>query len=427
MNQDHSKRLFEEALTLFPGGVNSPVRAFKSVDSQPFVVDRGEGPFLIDVDGHRYLDYVLSWGPLALGHTNPLVKTAVNEALEKGWTYGAPCEAENLLAKKVREIFPSMERMRFVSSGTEAVMGALRLARGFTGRDMIVKCDGGYHGHADNLLVSAGSGLATLGTSSSAGVPGSYASSTLVIPINAPDALEEVMAKYGERIAAFILEPVNGNVGCIPPQPGNLERYREITRENGSLLIFDEVMCGFRASLGGAQERFGVRPDITVLGKVIGGGFPVGAYGASSEMMTQIAPEGPVYQAGTLSGNPIAMTAGLKTLELLQDGAHQTACTRVTELEEGVRAWPEALRSKICFQSVGSMFSLFLTPGPVNNYRDAGKVDGDLFARFHRSLLEKGIYFAPSAFEAGFLSSTHRSEDIAHTLSALEDTLRQLL
>jgi glutamate-1-semialdehyde 2,1-aminomutase len=420
-----SSSIFQEAQSLFPGGVNSPVRAFRSVKSEPFVVSKGEGSRLIDCDGKSYIDFVMSWGPLVLGHAHPEVMGAVIGTLQKGWSYGAPCEAENLLAKKVRELYPSMERMRFTSSGTEAVMGALRLARGITGKELIIKCDGGYHGHSDPLLVSGGSGLATLGTSSSAGVPEAFASTTLVIPINDLGALEKALKDYDGRVAAFIQEPVNGNVGVIPPEAGYLEGVRELTREHGVQLVYDEVMCGFRAALGGAQEMYGIVPDITVLGKVIGGGFPVGAYGSSSEAMAQIAPEGPVYQAGTLSGNPVAMSAGLSTLNILQREGFKVAMERMQRLENGILKIKESY-PEVCWQRVGTMFSLFLTKGPVRNLQDSSKVDQDRFARFHRFLLDRGIYFAPSSYEAGFMSSAHLEAEIDYTLQAIEDALSQL-
>jgi glutamate-1-semialdehyde 2,1-aminomutase len=426
MQNQRSQELYATACRYFPGGVNSPVRAFKNVNSTPFVVAKGEGSKITDVDGNEMIDYVMSWGPLVLGHRHPDVEKAVIESLSRGWSYGAPCEAENQLAEKVQHLVPSMKKMRFVSSGTEAVMGALRLARGATGRDLIIKCDGGYHGHSDGLLVSAGSGLATLGTSSSSGVPQSFAEKTIVIPINDIDALQEALEKYGDQVAAFILEPVNGNVGCILPKAGYLKAARELTQKSGTLLIFDEVMCGFRASLGGAQSHYGVTPDITVLGKVIGGGFPVGAYGASAELMGHIAPDGPVYQAGTLSGNPVAMQAGLATLTALENGAHDVACQRVEQLRIGIEKLQNKWALPTCFQSVGSMFSLFLTSGPVENYADAGRANADTFAKFHRAMLEHGIFMAPSPFEAGFMSAAHSEDDIQHTLSALETILPQL-
>jgi glutamate-1-semialdehyde 2,1-aminomutase len=423
MQDTLSKKIYSEACQYFPGGVNSPVRAFKNVNSQPFVVKRGEGSKLIDVDDNHYIDYVLSWGPLALGHQHPSVKDAVIQCLDKGWTYGAPCEAENRLAAKVKELVPSMEMMRFVSSGTEAVMGALRLARGFTGRDYIIKCDGGYHGHSDGLLVNAGSGLATFGTSSSAGVPQSYAEKTIVIPLNDSEALATAFKNFEGKIAAFICEPVAGNIGVIPPKAGFLQESKRLCQAHGALLIFDEVMCGFRASIGGAQQLYGVIPDITVLGKVIGGGFPVGAYGARRELMEMVAPLGPVYQAGTLSGNPVAMVAGLKTLSELQIRGQDTAMTRLDELQKGIEKLQSKLSFATCFQRVGTMFSLFLCEGPLHNYQDVCKTDTQRFAKFHRKMLEHGIFFAPSPFEASFISSVHSPQDIEHTLDALEKVL----
>ena len=423
MQETLSKKIYASACEYFPGGVNSPVRAFKNVNSEPFVVDRGEGSKLIDVDGNVYIDYVLSWGPLVLGHQHPLVKDAVIQSLNRGWTYGAPCEAENLLAQKVRELVPSMEMMRFVSSGTEAVMGALRLARGATGRDFIVKCDGGYHGHSDGLLVNAGSGLATFGTSSSSGVPQSYAEKTIVIPMNDSNALAEVFANFKGKIAAFICEPVAGNIGVVPPKAGYLKECQQLCRENGALLIFDEVMCGFRASIGGAQQLYKVSPDITVLGKVIGGGFPVGAYGARKELMQHIAPCGSVYQAGTLSGNPVAMVAGLKTLNELQVRGHEAAMARLDELQAGIQVLQNKIPFATCFQRVGTMFSFFLCEGPLNNYKDVCKIDTKRFALFHRKMLELGVFLAPSPFEASFISSVHSSHDIQHTLEALEQAV----
>ena len=424
MKTDLSDSLYKEACDLFPGGVNSPVRAFKSIDSTPFVVKSADKAILEDFDGNKYIDYVLSWGPMVLGHRHPEVEKVVIEALSKGWTYGAPCENENLLGKKVKELFPSMEMMRFVNSGTEAVMGAIRLARGVTGKEIIIKCDGGYHGHSDGLLVSAGSGLATLGTSNSSGVPKEFASKTIVIPINDINALETAFKNYPDNIAAFILEPVNGNVGVIKPEADFLAQAKEICHKHNSKLIFDEVMCGFRASLGGAQGLYGVTPDITVLGKVIGGGFPVGAYGASRELMENIAPLGAVYQAGTLSGNPVAMAAGLKTLELLQNSENEKANQQMDKLEKGLL---DIIKNLPCFYNrVGTMYSLFLTPGPIKNYQDVSKVDGSKFTKLHRSMLEKGVYLAPSAFEAGFMSSAHTDEQINLTLQAFEDSLKSI-
>ena len=424
MKNDQSSALYSEACTLFPGGVNSPVRAFKSVNSTPFVVDKAEGPYLTDCDQNQYIDYVLSWGPMVLGHRHPEVEKFVIEALAKGWTYGAPCEFENLSGKNVRKLYPSMQMMRFVNSGTEAVMGAVRLARGVTNKEIIIKCEGGYHGHSDGLLVAAGSGLATLGTSNSSGVPNEFASKTIVIPINDINALKQAFQNYPNNIAAFILEPVNGNVGVIKPEPNYLEETKALCQANGSKLIFDEVMCGFRASLGGAQGLYGVTPDITVLGKVIGGGFPVGAYGASQELMEHIAPLGKVYQAGTLSGNPVAMAAGYKTLELLQGGEHDKAIQQMNYLEKGLL---NIIQNYPCFYNrVGTMFSVFLTSGPIKNYQDVCKGDAATFAKFHRSMLEKGVYLAPSSFEAGFISSSHSNEVLDKTLEAFKSSLKEI-
>ena len=421
-----STQAYKEACRYFPGGVNSPVRAFKGVGSQPFVVESGAGARLRDVDGREYIDYVLSWGPLVLGHAHPEVCEAVTEALGRGWSYGAPCLWENRLAEAIVEIFPSIEMLRFVSSGTEAVMSALRLARAATGRDLIVKCDGGYHGHTDSLLVQAGSGLATLGTSSSAGVPEAFAATTLVIPMNDAAALEKVFEEYPDRIAAFILEPVAGNIGVVPPEPRYLQTCKDICHRYRSLIIFDEVMCGFRAALGGAQEKYGVSPDLTILGKVIGGGFPVGAYGGRQDLLEQVAPLGAVYQAGTLSGNPVAMVAGLKTLEILKREGHTLAMRALDRLQQGLE---ELLREKNLswpVQRVGSMFSLFMTEGPVRNYQDTQGIDRERFGRFHAAMLEQGVYLAPSPFEAGFTSSAHSDEHIDRTLDAFRHSLAAL-
>lgn len=426
MKESLSQQAFKKAQQILPGGVNSPVRAFKNVNSSPFFIQSGKGSKITDIDGNKYIDYVQSWGPLILGHAHPEVLNAVQEALAKGWTYGAPCEIETQLAEKVNQLFPSMEMMRFVSSGTEAAMGAIRLARGATQRELIIKCDGGYHGHSDALLVSAGSGLATLGTSSSQGVPDSFAKTTIVVPVNHLEALEQAFKAHQDNIAAFVLEPISGNIGVIPPEDGYLKACREICNQHGVKLIFDEVMCGFRADLRGAQSLYGVRPDITILGKVIGGGFPVGAYGASKELMQLIAPCGPVYQAGTLSGNPVAMTAGLKTLELLEQGAFEKALSNTDQLINGISEILEKKQLPFQINRVGTMFSLFLMEGPVSSYQDVSKVDTELFAKFHRILLEKGVYFAPSPYEASFMSSSHSKEDIDQTLQALEEALSQL-
>ena len=426
MRENQSQSAYRQACTLFPGGVNSPVRAFKNVNSTPFFVASAGGAEITDLDGNVFIDYVLSWGPLVAGHAHAVVRTAVARALDHGWSYGAPCQLEIDLALKVRQHFPSIEMMRFVNSGTEAAMGALRLARAVTGRDLIVKCDGGYHGHSDALLVSAGSGLATQGVSSSAGVPAALAATTIVIPINNVDALAEAFARHRDRIAAFILEPVAGNVGVIPPLPGYLQACRDLCRLHGAMLIFDEVMCGFRASTGGATQLYGVHPDITILGKVIGGGFPVGAYGASRALMENIAPCGPVYQAGTLSGNPVAMAAGLATIQLLEAGGHAAALAHADQLVSGMREILSRKKIAGCVQQVGTMFSLFLCAGPVDNVQHSARVDRAQFAAFHRHMLEAGVYMAPSPFESSFTSSAHTRAHAEKTLEALDSAISSL-
>ena len=420
MNTYKSEEAYLRASGLFPGGVNSPVRAFKNVDSNPLFIQNASGASITDLDNNEYIDYVQSWGPMILGHKHPDVQKAITASLDKGWTYGAPCEAESELAECIISNINSIEKIRFVSSGTEAAMGAIRLARGATERDIIIKCDGGYHGHSDGLLVSAGSGLATFGTSSSAGVPESFANSTIVIPINDSDALEKAFQNYPERIAAFILEPVAGNIGVVLPKENYLKQCLEICHLNGALLIFDEVMTGFRVAMGGAQTHFNVQPDITILGKVIGGGFPVGAYGASKDLMSQISPDGSIYQAGTLSGNPVAMTAGLKTLELLADGNFSTASETTAYLNKTMKSMLEEMKFEAFFQSIGTMFSLFLGKGPIDNYADVSACDGELFKKLHSHLLNDGIYIAPSPFEAGFMSSQHTKEHIDHFVKSIE-------
>lgn len=426
MEQSNSQQAYAEAKKYFPGGVNSPVRAFKSVDADPVFFKSAKGAKFTDLDGNTYIDYVQSWGPLILGHCHPSVEATVIETLKDGWTFGAPCELETELGALVAELIPSIEKLRFVSSGTEAAMGAIRLARGVTGKNVIVKCDGGYHGHSDGLLVSAGSGLATFGTSSSDGVPESYVKETIVIPVNDEEALLKAFENHGDQIAAFILEPVAGNIGCIPPKEGFLKRAKEICHEHKSLIIFDEVMTGFRVDMGGAQTYYDVTPDITVLGKVIGGGFPVGAYGASAELMANISPDGGIYQAGTLSGNPVAMRAGIETLWCLKNGDFQKAVVNTDMLEEGVRKLIEERKYPLSFNRVGTMFSLFFTEGPVWNYQDVSAGNIDHFKKYHKALLEKGIYIAPSAFEAGFMSSAHRVEDIQFTLKSIEEVLQTI-
>ncbi|HEX2095676.1 MAG TPA: glutamate-1-semialdehyde 2,1-aminomutase, partial [Longimicrobiaceae bacterium] len=423
-----SSALFRRAVEAIPGGVNSPVRAFNAVGGEPFFVARGEGARIWDVDGNEYLDYVLSWGPLIFGHAHPAVVEAVREAALLGTSYGAPTEAEVVMAERVREFFPSMERVRFVNSGTEATLSAVRLARGFTGREMILKFEGCYHGHGDSFLVRAGSGIATLGLPDSPGVPTELSRLTLTAPFNDAHAVQEVFRAYPGRIAAVILEPVVGNAGFLPPVDGFLEELRRITAEDGALLVFDEVMTGFRVALGGAQERFGVQPDLTTLGKVIGGGLPVGAYGGRREIMDRVAPAGPVYQAGTLSGNPLAMAAGLAQLRLLREtDPYPELERRTTRLVEGLLGNAAELGVPATGGSYGSMWGVFFAEGPVRSFDDARRSDVALFRRFFHGCLERGVFFAPSAFEAGFLSTAHTESDVEETISRAREALRAAL
>jgi glutamate-1-semialdehyde 2,1-aminomutase len=422
-----SQEIFASAQNLMPGGVNSPVRAFKSVGGQPIVFDRVNGAYIWDVDGNKYIDYVGSWGPAICGHAHPEVIAALHTALDKGTSFGAPCLLENTLAEIVIAAVPSIEMVRFVNSGTEACMAVLRLMRAFTNRNKIIKFAGCYHGHADMFLVQAGSGVATLGLPDSPGVPKSSTSDTLTAPFNDLAAVEALFAENRDQIAGVILEPVVGNAGFIPPDHGFLTGLRNLTRQNGALLVFDEVMTGFRIAYGGAQEKFGIVPDLTTLGKVIGGGLPVGAYGGRREIMSMIAPSGPVYQAGTLSGNPLAMTAGIKTLELLQKPGTYEYLERITQkLTQGLLQLAQTSGHAACGGSISAMFGLFFTPGPVNNYEDAKKSDTALFARFHRGMLEQGVYLAPSQFEAGFTSLAHTDEDIEHTLAAAKQVFSRI-
>lgn len=419
-----SRALFERARRVSPGGVHSPVRAFKAVGGEPFFAARGAGSRLYDVDGNEYIDYVLSWGPLILGHGHPRVLEAVARAVEKGTHYGIPTPEEVELAEKIVELIPSVEMVRFVNSGTEATMSAVRLARAATGRDLILKFEGCYHGHGDSFLAKAGSGLATLGIPSTPGVPEDITRLTLTVEYNDREGVERVLAEHGDALAAIILEPVVGNAGLIMPDAGFLELLREGTRRVGALLIFDEVMTGFRVALGGAQARFGVRPDITVLGKVIGGGFPVGAYGGSRDLMSQVAPEGAVYQAGTLSGNPVAMAAGLATLRVLQEEApYDELEERCGRLVEGVVSTARALGVPASGAVAGSMWGVYFCEGPVRNFADALKVNRELFAAYHRRCLEGGVFFAPSAFEAGFVSTAHGEDDIERTIEVVRAAL----
>jgi glutamate-1-semialdehyde 2,1-aminomutase len=421
-----SSELFNRAKRVLPGGVNSPVRAFRAVGGTPFFVAHGHGSSLADVDGEEYLDYVCSWGALILGHAHPVVLDAVRAAAGRGWTYGAPCEAEVDLAEEVRQRMPSLEMMRFVNSGTEATMAAVRLARAATGRDIIIKFEGCYHGHADSFLVKAGSGVATLGLPDSPGVPTALAGLTLTAPFNDARSVADLFREHADRIAAVIVEPYVGNAGFIPPESDFHPALRSLCDRHGALLIFDEVMTGFRVAAGGAQERLGVKPDLTTLGKIDGGGFPVGVYGGRADLMKRVAPEGPVYQAGTLSGNPVAMTAGLATLrETSKPGFYETLNRRTDRLVSGLQN--AARRNGVAVTSghAGSMWGLYFTPGPVRSYADARQSDTALFARWHKAALARGVFLAPSAFEAGFVSAAHSDADIDFTIEQLDAALAE--
>jgi glutamate-1-semialdehyde 2,1-aminomutase len=419
---DRSRRLFAEANRFFPGGVNSPVRAFRAVGGDPFFVAQANGSRITDVDGKTYIDYVGSWGPMILGHAHPRVVAAIQKAAEGGTSYGAPTELETRLATLVQAAFPSLERMRFVSSGTEACMSALRVARGFTRRDAILKFEGCYHGHADSLLVKAGSGAITFGVPDSLGVPADLARHTLTLPYNDLAAVRTVFAARGSEIAAVIVEPVAGNMGVIPPHPGYLEGLREITRQHGALLIFDEVITGFRLAWGGAQEVFGVRPDLTCLGKIVGGGLPVGAYGGRADIMEQIAPLGGIYQAGTLSGNPLAMAAGIETLTLLQaPGFYANLDSQGRRLAEGLGVAAASARIPVQTNRAGSMLTGFFTGVPVTNYATAKTADTTRYGTFFRAMLTRGVSLAPSQFEAAFISAAHSEEDLDATLAAARE------
>ena len=426
-NTAKSEEIFSAARKLMPGGVSSPVRAFKSVGGQPVVFDRVKGAYAWDVDGNKYIDYIGTWGPAICGHAHPEVLEALQEALQKGTSFGAPSLLENVLAEMVIEAVPSIDMVRFVNSGTEACMSVLRLMRAFTNRDKIIKFEGCYHGHADMFLVKAGSGVATLGLPDSPGVPKSTTNNTLTAPYNDLEAVKNLFANNPNSIAGVILEPVVGNSGFIVPDAGFLEGLREITKEHGALLVFDEVMTGFRISYGGAQAKFGVTPDLTTLGKVIGGGLPVGAYGGRADIMSMVAPAGPMYQAGTLSGNPLAMTAGIKTLELLKKPGTYDQLDRITtKLAEGMLQVAKDAGHDVVGGHLSAMFGMFFTNTPVHNYEDAKTSDLKKFGRFHRGMLERGIYLAPSQFEAGFTSLAHTDEDVETTLAAAKEVLAEI-
>ncbi|WP_295544024.1 glutamate-1-semialdehyde 2,1-aminomutase [uncultured Thiohalocapsa sp.] len=418
-----SEQFFEAAQRHIPGGVNSPVRAFRSVGGTPVFFESASGAHITDADGKRYIDYVGSWGPMILGHAHPEIIAAVSSRVEKGLSFGAPTELETMMADRVCALVPSMDLVRMTSSGTEATMSAIRLARGFTGRDKIIKFEGNYHGHVDSLMVKAGSGMLTLGEPSSPGVPAALAELTLTLPYNDADAVRETMGRLGDQVACIIVEPVAGNMNCIPPVPGFLEALREVCDQHGTALIFDEVMTGFRVARGGAQALYGVTPDLTALGKIIGGGMPVGAFGGRRDMMQRISPLGPVYQAGTLSGNPIAMTAGLKTLELLSaPGFHEALAATTERLTQGMEAAAESAGVALSTNRAGGMFGIFFTAhGPVTDFQGATGCDQEQFKRFFHAMLARGVYLAPSAFEAGFVSGAHGEAEIDATLAAARE------
>jgi len=427
MKKTVSEKLFAQAQNFIPGGVNSPVRACRSVGTSPLFIHRAEGSRLFDADGNAYIDYVGSWGPMILGHRHPDVTMAVRNVLERGTSFGAPTDLEIELAKMVIQAVPSVEMVRMVNSGTEATMSAIRLARGVTGRDLLVKFDGCYHGHADTLLVAAGSGVATLGIPGSPGVPEAFVQKTLSLPFNNVEQVTEVVSKKGDEIAAIIVEPIAGNMGLVPPEPGFLQALRTLTEKRGIILIFDEVMTGFRVAYGGAQALYDVTPDLTCLGKIIGGGLPVGAYGGRKEIMKQMAPEGPVYQAGTLSGNPVAMAAGMATLKCLQQpGFYESLEASSASLEKGLVDALQKAEIPGVTNRVGSMMGLFFTEKPVTNFADAQTSDTDRFAKYFREMLDRGIYMAPSQFEAAFVSGAHNEGDIQATILAANEVFGNL-
>ena len=421
-----SEKAFDEAKRYMPGGVNSPVRSYRSVGSNPPFISSASGSRIYDIDNNEYIDYVLSWGPMILGHANPEVVASLQEAIPRGTSYGAPTLLETELAKKIQAFMPSMEMVRLVNSGTEATMSALRVARGYTGRDRIVKFVGCYHGHSDSLLVKAGSGLATFGVPDSPGVPKGVAENTITLPYNGIDAVKQLFDEMGDTIACIIVEPVAGNMGCVPPVEGFLETLRDVTKAHGALLIFDEVMCGFRASSGGAQKLYNIKPDLTCLGKIVGGGMPLAVFGGSSKIMSEVAPSGPIYQAGTLSGNPVAVTAGLATLSMLQ--RDPTIFKQVEDSTKALCNGLEELAKKYnvpaVVQRVGSMFTLFFTDKPVHNFDDASACNADHFKIFFHHNLSHGIYYAPSPFESNFVSMCHKGAEIDKTLAVAEEAFK---
>ncbi len=420
MKLERSLRLFQEAQQYLPGGVDSPVRAFKAVGGTPPFIVRGQGSKVYDADGNEYIDYVCSWGPLILGHAHPQVVDALTKAVQRGTSFGAPTELETTLAKMICSAIPSIEMIRFVNSGTEATMSALRLARAFTARDKTIKFAGGYHGHADGLLVKGGSGLATLSLPNSPGVPSSYAQNTLVAPYNNTEAVAQLFQRHPNEIAAVIVEPVAANMGVVPPQPDFLERLRSLTSQFGALLIFDEVITGFRVAYGGAQNLFKITPDLTCLGKIIGGGLPVGAYGGRREIMEMMAPTGPVYQAGTLSGNPLAMTAGIETLRVLSElGAYERLEDAASRLEKGIARAASSLKLKLTISRFVSLLTIFFNDNPALDYESVSQADTALFGRFFQQLLSEGIYWPPSQYEAAFVSLAHSDEDIQTTIDKI--------
>jgi glutamate-1-semialdehyde 2,1-aminomutase len=427
MSGAKSRKLFQEAKKHIPGGVNSPVRAFRSVGGEPLFIKKAKGSKIVDADGRTYVDYVLSWGPMILGHAHPRVTAALKKAIADGTSFGAPTELEITLAKMVKKAVPSIEMVRMVSSGTEATMSAIRAARGFTGRDRILKFDGGYHGHGDSLLVKAGSGVATFGLPDSPGVPADLAKHTLTVPYNDLAAVRDLAAREGERIACIIVEPVAGNMGCVPPEPGFLQGLREVCDQYGMVLIFDEVMTGFRVSFGGAQRLYKIKPDLTCLGKVIGGGLPVGAFGGKLEIMEKISPIGPIYQAGTLSGNPLAMVAGIETLKLLsKPGVYKTLEQLSADLEKGLKEAAREAGVPVTFNRVGSMFTGFFTDKKVKDFASAKTSDTTRFGKYFLSMLKNGVNLAPSQFEAAFMSLAHTKADIHKTIEAARKSLKNL-